>query len=322
VGFDVSGTTTLYDADGTRRLQWVRANAIRLRDAIDIIRDAFGEPAPALDKLQALEKLKETSLHTIYPIADLHFGMYSWKEECGDDYDTNIAERILASAFGELLGRAPDSDIGVILNLGDFFHSDSDEQTTRRSGNKLDCDTRWARVQRAGIALLRRTIDMARLKHKTVIVKNIPGNHDPYGTLALTNALALHYEDSKQVYVDVCADPVWVYQFGKVLISAAHGDMVKPTELPGNVAANAARLWGLSKWRYGYLGHEHKKRGWKPDSLEQGGMEVEVFRTIAPKDAWATQKGFTSRRSLVAVTHHHERGEVDRKTVNIESRGD
>lgn len=319
-GLSITGTTTLYGPTGEARLQWVKTRSEQLELTIDAIKEAFSELAtkPTVSKPDVLT-FADSELVTVVPIADLHFGMYSWKEEVGDSYDTAIAKRVLSEAYEQVMARSVASDFGVILNLGDFFHSDNDEQKTRRSGNKLDVDTRYARVLREGVQLLIQIIEQAKQKHKHVLVKNVPGNHDPYGSIALTTALAARYANDQHVIVDTDASPIWHFRFGKTLIVAAHGDMARPMDMPGISAARFPKEWGETAWRYAYLGHIHKRRVWKnkPDSNEFGGMEVEVFRTVAPKDSWGAQKGFTSRRSLVAITHHRDMGEVNRVTENI-----
>lgn len=317
-GLEIAGTSTLYGPDGKPKIQWIKQRAEQHNfDIIQAIKEAFEDINVAnVTKLDG-NILTASRLVTIYPIADLHFGMYSWKEETGHDYDTNIAALTLTNAYSELLGRSIPSDLGVILNLGDFFHADNDEQKTRKSGNKMDVDTRWARVLREGVQLLIQVIEQAKQQHKLVLVKNIPGNHDPYGALALTTALAARYSSDDRVIVDTEADPVWHFRFGKTLIVAAHGDMVKPRDLPQVASARFGEEWGETDWRYAYAGHWHRKELKKLDGFESGGMEVEVFRTLAPKDAWNTQMGFVARRSLVGITHDRDRGEVHRATVNV-----
>ena len=311
-GLAVKGTTTLYGPNGEVKGQWIKTRA-DVEETIEAIKSAFEEweTRPPVLKLTR-EDLNQLHLQTLYPIADLHFGMYAWKEETGYDYDTLIASKTLLNAFIELSGRTPASDTGIILNVGDFFHSDNDENRTRRSGNKLDVDTRYARVLREGVQLFIQVIELAKEKHKNVYVKNIPGNHDPYGTLALTTALSAYYSKDERVIVDVEASPIWTYDFGKVLLAAAHGDMVKPEELPATVASRFGEEWGNATWRYGYLGHTHRR-----EVFEKGGMEIEVLRTLAPKDAWGTAKGFSSRRSIKSITFDHQKGEVHSETVNV-----
>lgn len=313
-GLSVGATSTLYGSDGRAKLQWVKARWANPEVTIAAIKDAFAEYRMVEGSITKPNgaTLSQAALTTVYPIADLHFGMYSWKEETGDDYDTVIAKQTLLASFNELIGRSIPSDVGIILNLGDYFHADNDEQRTRKSGNKMDVDTRYARVLREGVNLFLKVVELAKHQHKTILIKNIPGNHDPYGSLALTTALAAFYHDDPRVVVDTCADPIWVHQTGRVLLAAAHGHMAKGSDMQGILTTRHADKWGNTDWRYGYFGHIHQRRSW-----ERAGLEVEVFRTIAPKDAWGTERGLVARRSLVGITHDHMKGEVHRATVNV-----
>lgn len=311
-GLQVGATSTLYGPEGPK-LQWVKRQWANPEVTIGAIKDAFEEfeTRPPVIK-PSFELLTQAKLTTVYPIADLHFGMYSWKEETGDDYDTAIASQTLLASFHELIGRSIPSDVGIVLNLGDYFHADNDEQRTRKSGNKVDVDTRYARVLREGVQLMLRVIELAKTQHAHVLVRNVQGNHDPYGTLALATALAAYYTGDERVTVDTSADPIWVWQTGRVLIAAAHGHMAKPIDMQGILTTRHPEKWGSSDYRYGYFGHIHQRR-----SFERNGLEVETFRTIAPKDAWGTEKGLVAGRSLVGITHDHKKGEVHRATVNV-----
>jgi hypothetical protein len=47
------------------------------------------------------------------------------------------------------------------------------------------------------------------------------------------------------------------------------------------------------------------------------GVLIEWFRTLAPRDAWATGAGYRSGRDMYAVIHHKEYGEVERHRCDI-----
>ena len=63
-----------------------------------------------------------------------------------EDYDTTIAKQDLIAASDRLIASSPASHEALILQLGDFFHMDSTTNATPASGNRLDVDTRFARV--------------------------------------------------------------------------------------------------------------------------------------------------------------------------------
>ncbi len=66
----------------------------------------------------------------------------------------------------------------LIVNVGDFFHVDNLDNETRLSKNKLDVDTRYALMIRAGVRMLRALIETALAKYQLVRVVNAQGNHD------------------------------------------------------------------------------------------------------------------------------------------------
>lgn len=256
----------------------------------------------------------------VYVIADLHLGMYAWKPEAGNSYDVDTADKLLTCVMMDLISRSPSASTALILNLGDFFHADNNQGKTERSGNMLDVDTRFARVQRAGVDLMLQVVHLALQKHDKVIVRNIPGNHDPYSTQTLTIALQAYYHDHPRVQVEDSPSPFFFYQHGKALIGAAHGDMAKPNQIVNTMAAKVPEMWGATKFRYVYMGHIHRKSSGSNTTLggEHGGAVWETFQTIAPRDAWGNSMGFTAGRSMQAITLHKDRGEIDRLTSPVQ----
>lgn len=319
-GSSLAGTSTLFRVDGgdgaSPVLQWVKAKREPdYRDVAEIVAEAMeGITSPAL--LSDPLPYTNDALLTMYPIADLHLGMYAWKEETGESYDLDIASKTMRGTMEELVANAPSSSTALILNLGDFFHSDSDENRTRRSGNALDTDTRYAKVLRTGVELEVAAIHLALQRHAHVFVRNLQGNHDPYAALALTLAIDAYFKKEPRVFVDTTPSPFFFHRHGRVLLGATHGDMAKPTDMVGIMAAKRAEDWGQSDFRYIFLGHFHSHR--KGQQIgEVGGAQWEVLQTIAPRDAWGNSMGFTAGRSAIAVTYHKERGEMVRQTVNV-----
>lgn len=319
-GLSVNRITTLHTTEDGRVQQWVQAKADpRMK----------GDPVPTIQA--AFEGFKGKAfipppvgpttdqLLTVYVLSDLHLGMYSWKMETGNDYDVDIADRIFTGVMLDLIDRVPPTEDAVLLNLGDFFHSDNNENRTLRSGNALDVDTRYARVMQAGTDLVLNAVHLMLQKHRRVTYRGIPGNHDPYGALALTLALKAYFHGHERVTIDDNPGPFWWYKFGRVMLGAAHGDMAKPHQLINIMAAKAPELWGSTDFRYAYLGHIHKRTKGGVIQLggELGGAIWETFQTIAPRDAWGNSMGFTAGRSMQAIVHHKEKGEWDRKTSPV-----
>lgn len=313
-GFHVKGTSTLYDDQGNLKIQWVKTQADKddeLRRVLDAFTEAFSDYKGA-SKAVAVPSNSMDELLTVYPMGDPHIGMYAWAEEAGEDFDCDIAERNLTSAVKNLVERSPNSKTAIVLNLGDFFHSDSLENKSLNSGHSFDVDSRWSKVLWIGARAMIQCIHSALEKHQNVIVKNVIGNHDTHTSQALALALSLYFENNKRVTVDNSPSKFWFYQFGKVLIGSTHGDTVKPEKLGGIMATNKPQEWGKTVHRYWYTGHIHSR-----NAMELDGCMWESFRTLAAKDAWHASKGYSSGRDMVSIHLHKDHGEVERHTISL-----
>jgi hypothetical protein len=314
-GLALKRVSTLVGPDGITQ-QWTIADRERqsLDDLIAAIKATFDEYKGGLI-VPVSHVTTDEDLLTVYNIADHHLGLFAWgKETRGEDYDLKIAEDLLMGTMGRLVNAVPSSDLGIILDLGDFLHSDRDDNRTPKSGNALDVDTRYAKVLQAGVKLRIECIKLALQKHHKVIVRFIPGNHDPLAALALSVAVAAFFDGNDRVEVDTNPGPFFCRQFGNVLLFAAHGHTFKFEQTPGVVASNWPVEWGDTQFRYAYLGHvHHVSKG----GGERHGLIYETFRTLAPRDAWHFGQGYSSGRSMVAITHSRQSGEVMRHTVNV-----
>ncbi len=73
-----------------------------------------------------------------FVVTDSHFGMLSWREETGADYDLRIAEQLLLDWFAHSIATAPDAHTAVFAQLGDLMHHDALESVTPAHHNVLD----------------------------------------------------------------------------------------------------------------------------------------------------------------------------------------
>lgn len=314
-GYHVRGVSTLYNSSGEVAAQWVKTQVDKdqqlraLMDAIETIADPFRGTSsrPKAPKSTDADRL------CVYPMGDPHLGMYAWAAETGSDFNLDIAEANLVAAVDHLVELAPPAREALIINLGDFFHGDNLSNTTARSGNALDVDTRWAKVLSVGVRTMRRLIDKALEKHAKVRVICEIGNHDTHSALMLAIALEQYYERDKRVVIDTSPATFHWYRFGSNLIGVTHGHNTKPQDLPLIMAADRPDDWGATQHRYWYTGHVHH------DSVkEYGGVLVETFRTLAPKDAWHASKGYRAGQDMKLDVLHRDHGRVARHIVGID----
>lgn len=308
----VSGTSTLYGPDGQVKLQWVKQTAAdkTLEQWQESIRTVFGDLS--VPKIQPAKKQRTSDLLSVYPIGDHHVGMYSWKAETGADYDIKIARKLLVSSVQHLMSVAPDTETGLIVNVGDFFHVDNIKNETSRSGHTLDVDTRYRLMIDAGVDMLRTAINIGLTKHKRIHVISTPGNHDDIGAQWLSMTLKLLYANNLRVTIDDTPGKFHYYQFGKVLIGVTHGDTGKPEKLAGVMAADQPEMWGATQFRYWLTGHVHNRA-----VVEMPGVMWETFRTLAARDAWANASGYRSGRDMWAIVFHKELGELARHRFDV-----
>lgn len=247
-----------------------------------------------------------------YITTDVHFGMQSWAKETGDDYDLKIAANRLLEATGTLLDATPPAERALILNLGDTFHNNDQKNMTPASGHILDVDSRFGKIVYEAVKAQVAQVEAAKQKHQHIEVVVLAGNHDPDVTHMLAIALMMRFEEDPRVTVHFHPRKLWAMQFGRVMLSAHHGDRTKPERLALQVADDYAPIWGETHWRYLDTGHIHHDHG-----KDIGGIYWQAHRTIAGRDAAAAGMGYTSRQTMKAITVHRERGEILRNTAGI-----
>ena len=313
-GYHVKGVSTLYDGDGVVRARWVKTNKEQADRHADMLAAIGGLAAewPARTPIDA-PPVSNADLLCVYPLGDPHLGMLSWAQETGQTFDLGIAEHNLCAAMDRLVMLAPPAEEALVINLGDFFHSDNSSNRTARSGNALDVDSRWAKILGVGIRAMRRLIDSALSKHARVRVVNVIGNHDDHSSVFLSLALAQFYEHEGRVAIDTSPSKFHWHRFGANLLGITHGDSVKANDLPGVMACDRAKDWGETEHRFWYCGHVHH------DTLkEYPGVTVETFRTLAARDAWHHGAGYRSQRDAKLDVLHRKWGRIQRHCVGID----
>lgn len=313
-GFGVKKVSSYTNKDGEVTGQWVQAipDAEEKEQAFRLLADEIIKPITGKAKPIKAPKTESPDLMSLYPMGDPHIGMYAWAEEAGEDFDLEIAERDLVAAMRRLVQSAPKSETALILNLGDFFHSDNQDNRTARSGHALDVDTRWQKVLQVGARAFYALIDAALRKHKKVIVRNVIGNHDDHSAVFLSLLLDAYYRNEPRVDVALSPSAHWYHRFGKVLIGATHGDKSKWRDLAKIMAADCPEDWGRTQYRYWHTGHVHHDR-----TQEDMGVLMECHRTLAAKDAWHASMGYRSGRTMKCIVYDKDYGEVERHTADI-----
>lgn len=317
-GYKIKGTSSLVDEFGNTKLQWVKTDTdaerqIELMKAV--IEGMKSEITPA-PPVKAVRAKRDDKLLNLYTVSDFHLGMLAWGDESGDDWDMKIAEDLFSRWFDAAFQKAPDAGTGVINLLGDLAHFDSLVAVTPASGNVLDADTRYQKLVRYMIRMVRRVVDMALVKHKNVRLLIVQGNHDESGMIWLAEMFSTLYDNEPRVFVDTSPDVYKMVQHGKTTLFFHHGHKARFDAIEPVMIAKFRKAFGESVYSYAHVGHLHHQK-----IVESRNMIVEQHRTLAAKDAYASRGGWMSGRSANVITYSAEYGEVARLTISPEMLG-
>ena len=306
------GTSTLYDKDGKPKLQWVKTKLDDdkliqfMQEVIEGMKDDIPKEKPSLGN-----PIGNENLLNCYVITDYHLGMLSYEPETGADWDMKIAEDLIIKWFSQAIAQSPNADTAIFAQCSDFLHTDSMDAVTPHSKHLLDADTRFSKVVKTAIRILRVIINMLLSKHKHVHIKMLDANHDPVSQIWLREWFSVLYENEPRVTVDNSPSPYNVYEFGKTALFFHHGHLRKVENVSEVFASKFREIYGRTKYAYAHLGHLHSLH-----TKENNLMIVEQHRTLAAPDAYAARGGWLSGRDAKVITYSKEYGEVSRLTIN------
>ena len=294
----------------TREVIMERAGAQDMLAAIRAAVDGFKDELPRAAPVPAAQS-HNADLLSFYAVSDLHMGALAWHEETGsDDYDLAIAERLIEDWFAAAIVQAPAAKTAILAQMGDLLHWDGFDSVTPTSRHVLDGDSRFPKMVRAAIRVLRRVIRSMLGKHEHVHVIMADANHDPASGVWLREMFAAFYEDEPRVTVDQSSSTYYAYRHGNVSLFVHHGHRRKISDVDSVFAGRFREMYGSTRYSYAHLGHLHS------DELKSTNlMKVERHETLAAPDAYAANGGWLSGRSAKVITYHRDHGEVGRLTL-------
>lgn len=310
----IIGKSTLNDADGNLVMEWVKTKKSD-EDRLKVLRAAIGtlkETITPTSKTPIPIRVNNDSLCNQYTLTDFHLGMMAWGEETGGNWDMKIAEDTLVKFFETSIKQSPNCNDAIFAQIGDFLHWDGLDAVTPAHRNILDADTRFAKLVRVVIKVIRRVITMLLNKYQRVTLIMAEGNHDPASSVWLREMLASFYENEERLIIDTNPDPYYCVVWGYNCLFYHHGHKRNVTNIDTVFVSKFKKEYGVSKYVYAHLGHRHH------DQIKETNlMLVEQHRTLAAKDAHASRGGWGSDRDSKVITYHKDYGEVARLTINI-----
>ena len=314
-GFNAKRISTAYKEDGSVALQWViqEPDKQSLKQRLDYMLEGLKDDLTGFKKAVKEPSKVNSDYLAMYIIGDHHFGMLADSETKldDDDWDVKIASQILLDSTERLANRVGDAEIGVLLNVGDFFHADSSKNETT-AGTRVDVDTRIGKTFKLGGRLFQILIDKMLRTHKQVVVINVRGNHDSDMACHLSSCLEILYDKEPRVNVLPNYSKFIHYQWENNLFVFHHGDRIKHEQILQTVIKNLDNEWSQSKNRYCHLGHIHHHT-----AREVGSMHFEHWGSLTSTDQWHSDSGYGSERSMTSVVYHKDHGEDSRVKIKV-----
>ena len=312
-GHKIKGVSTFYDEDGVPIRQWVKSQTDEQRQ-FEILIERLEDSQSGLPKFKATAAPKscDESLLTLLTITDFHLGMYAYEAETGDDWDVTIARDVFLNSINDMIKAAPNSETGMLCQLGDFLHWDGILSVTPQSGHILDADTRYGKLVDLSMSVMTEAVNMMLKKFNKVIVVSAEGNHDISGSIWLRKHLKHLFGNEPRLTIIDNDFPYYAYLHGETMLAFHHGHKVKLANLHKLFASEPRfrEMWGQANYTYIHTGHYHHER-----VIEDGGAIAEMHPTLSGRDAYAARGGWVSRRGAKVITYDKSAGEVARITV-------
>lgn len=319
-GYAIKGTSVLYNKDG-ELLQWVKTTTDweQQQAAMQATLDALKEDLPRYPPVPAPPRDDyNDDLLNLLIVTDYHLGMLAWPEETGrEEWNLKIAEELLYKWVASAVVRAPKAGTAMLALLGDFLHWDGFEAVTPTHHHVLDADTRFQKLVRSAIRIIRATINLLLEHYPKVHVKVCDGNHDPASGAWIREWLPELYLDDPRITIDNSADIYYAYEHGDCSLFFHHGHRRKATSaakaenIASIFAAKFRETWGRTKHSFAHLGHIHTDI-----AIETSLMHVEHHRTLAAPDAHASRGGYISGRDAKVITYHKRHGRVGQTIIS------
>ena len=313
-GYVAKGVSTYYNAEGKAAGQWVKASLSHealveaMKEAVEGFKGEIDPASPIVAPAASDEHLCN-----LYTFTDYHLGMLAWHKEGGSDWNVSIAEKTIVAALAQMINQSPKAHTAVLNIQGDFLHTDGKTPVTPASKHVLDADSRFPKIRKSAIRVIRSLVAMSLQRHQEVHLIIAEGNHDEESAGWLSDLFAVHYEEEPRISVSDAVLPFYVFEWGATMLGVHHGHKVKNESLPLLFAAQFPQEWGRTTRREIHCGHRHHR-----DEKEYNGVTVVQHPTLAARDAYAARGGWIADRAAWAITYHKKYGAVGRVMITTE----
>jgi hypothetical protein len=312
----IKSRSTMLDAEGNVRLQWVKEDR-EVADRIADISEAIKEIVKDVTPIGVIERIVSNTVDDVanlYLCNDLHIGALMDKSETGDrNWDRKVAMQTIKASIDYLVDNSPATKAAFIADLGDLLEIDNFKNATPKSGNILDVDGRYSKILAIALEAMTYMIEKALTKHERVLFMNINGNHDIATGHAVRAYVQAWFRNNDRVEVDDKATEIKYVVFGSTMLGFAHGDGLSMRDAGEVMACDNEAVFSQTTNRYFHFGHNHK------DSVYDGRLcRSESHRNLSPLNNWAAHKGYRRQAgTMKCISYHKDFGEISRTTFNV-----
>ena len=246
-----------------------------------------GEEKTQQDFIESLTKevtpvqIKQTNFgknNVIIALSDMHFG-----ETTMADLQVKLEEiqETLKKGYKEV----------VIMNAGDFFHSDDMFSSRTIAGTVLETVDMVRAVEDAK-TFMHAVFTSAQENAEHVSYRYVAGNHSSFEYF-FNEYLIVKYP---QVTVHQHNDLSTAFMIDNVLIALAHGHKIKKNNLSQVISYEYRELWGRASEVHCFTGHYHQL-----ESQSLNGVIVHQLGTPKRADAYERQNGWVASRKLIQM---------------------
>lgn len=179
----------------------------------------------------------------------------------------------------------------VIMNAGDFFHSDDMFSSRTISGTVLETVDMVAAVNDAK-AFMDTVFRSALENANEVEYQYVAGNHSSFEYF-FNEYLIVKYPEAKIVQHN---DLSTAFMLDNVLIALAHGHKIKKNNLSQVISYEYRELWGKASEVHCFTGHYHQL-----ESQTLNGVIVHQLGTPKKADTYERQNGWIASRKLIQL---------------------
>jgi len=273
----------------TRKTEEIKATSI-----VEGILQRLEEKAPKVPKKSYRKGDDGLMLQVMLP--DIHIGRSTHIYESGEDYNIELAFRVVHEAIESMLHKVQSEKIEKVLFLvgNDFFNVDNEHKTTAH-GTPQQEEQDFAITFLAGERLLSYIVE--RLTEVAPLdLLFIPGNHDPHRLFYLGRVAQALYANNENVTVTNRLLERQYYMYGSNLFGFTHGDRININKLPAIMPLEVLKFhpdwWAKSRYREWHMGHFHTKRDMEYLAYDDIGVTLRFFRSLTAADRWNFQSGY------------------------------